>query len=108
MNWVYKDGGRALAGYKGEVCDCVTRAIAIATGIPYKKVYRDINRLAKNERTGKWKKSKSNARLGVYPYTWKKYLKLLGWKWTATMGIGTGCKVHLKMDELPLGIIIVR
>jgi hypothetical protein len=29
-----------------------------------------------------------------------------GWKWTATMGIGTGCTVHLRADELPSGRII--
>lgn len=38
----------------------------------------------------------------------KKYLAALGWKWVATMGIGGGCKVHLKADELPSGTIICR
>ena len=33
------DGGRAAAGYKGETNDCACRAIAIATGMPYQKVY---------------------------------------------------------------------
>jgi hypothetical protein len=28
----YDDGGRSAAGFKGKTSDCVTRAIAIATG----------------------------------------------------------------------------
>ena len=38
MEWIYSDGGRAAAGYKGDAGDCVTRAIAIATEIPYQEV----------------------------------------------------------------------
>lgn len=34
--FVYDDGGRADAGYRGDTRDCVTRAIAIATGRPYR------------------------------------------------------------------------
>jgi len=33
-------------------------------------------------------------------------LKALGWTWTPTMFIGSGCKVHLKASELPHGRII--
>ena len=36
------DGGRSAAGYKGQAGDCVVRSIAIATGIPYQKVYDDL------------------------------------------------------------------
>ena len=35
------------------------------------------------------------------------YLQSLGWKWTPTMQIGSGCKVHLCADELPPGRLIV-
>jgi uncharacterized protein (DUF111 family) len=45
-NWKFDDGGRAKAGYKG---DCVCRAIAIATGIPYRDVYDAINQEAETE-----------------------------------------------------------
>ena len=31
----YDDGGRKAAGFRGETNDCVCRAIAIVTGIPY-------------------------------------------------------------------------
>ncbi len=32
----------------------------------------------------------------------------LGFKFVPTMGIGTGCKVHLRDGELPMGRIIAR
>ena len=28
-------------------------------------------------------------------------MKELGFKWVACMGIGTGCQVHVRADELP-------
>lgn len=108
MKFKYNDGGRAAAGFKGTMSDCVTRSISIVTGIPYLEVFNSLNDLASSERTGKRKRKKSNARTGVYRQTYNKYLKQLGYKWVATMQIGTGCKVHLKKDELPSGRLIVR
>jgi hypothetical protein len=107
MQWVYDDGGRVAAGYKGKAGDCVTRSIAIATGLPYQQVYDAINQEAKRERTGKRKRGKSSARMGVHKPTYRRYLESLGWKFTPTMGIGTGCKVHLADGELPIGRLIV-
>ncbi|SRR6266702_2601621 len=107
MTFVYHDGGRKEAGYKGTTSDCVVRAIAIATEQPYQEVYNTINSFAKFERTGKRKRGKSNARTGVYKQTYHKYLESIGWKWTPTMLIGQGCVVHLKSDELPRGRIVV-
>ena len=106
--FVQDDGGREEAGFKGRTGDCVTRAIAIATGVPYKEVYNALNELAKNERTGKRKKKKSAARTGVYKDTARKYIESLGWEWVPTMQIGQGCKVHLRGDELPSGRLIVK
>ncbi len=106
MDFVYNDGGRSEAGFKGATGDCVTRAIALVTGKPYIEVYNALNELAQDERIGKRKKKKSNARTGVYKRTSKKYLSSLGWKFKALMLIGTGCKAHLKKDELPNGTII--
>lgn len=105
--WQYNDGGRVAAGYKGNAGDCVTRAIAIATGKPYQEVYDALNNFALSERTGKRKRGKSSARNGVYKETYKKYLFWLGWQWYPTMAIGQGCKVHLKANELPQGSLIV-
>lgn len=108
MKFKYDDGGRAAAGYKGDAGDCAVRSIAIASGKPYQEVYDEINALAKKtERRGKRKRSISNARNGVYSRTIRKYLASLGFKWTPTMFIGSGCKVHLRKDELPDGRLIV-
>jgi len=108
MQFVYDDGGRAAAGFKGKTGDCCARAIAIATGKPYQEVYNALNEFAKRERTGKRKRSVSNARTGVYTTTARKYLASIGWYWLSKMDIGTGCTCHLNAAELPKGRIIVR
>lgn len=74
MKFVYDDGGRSAAGYRGDADDCVVR---------------------------------SSARGGVYKVTCRKLLEGLGWIWTPTMGIGTGCRVHLADGELPDGRLLV-
>jgi hypothetical protein len=106
MKIVIDDGGRSAAGYVGNVGDCVTRAIAIATQKPYQEVYEALNQFAVNERKGKRKRGISNARNGVYRQTYQKYLESIGWMFTPTMGIGTGCRVHLRDGELPTGRLI--
>jgi hypothetical protein len=30
-----------------------------------------------------------------------------GFEWTPTMGIGTGCRVHMRQGELPMGRLVV-
>lgn len=95
------DGGRSAAGYQGHTGDCVCRAIAIAARVPYADVYQTINELAKCERRGSRKRGISCARKGVYKTTYKKIMERLGAKWTPLMGVGTGCRVHLRADELP-------
>lgn len=107
LTFNYNDGGRSETGYKGPAGDCVTRAIAIVTQQPYQVVYDALNQYATREHTGKRKRGKSNARTGVYKYTYRKYLRTLGWKWIPTMFIGTGCKMHLIGGELPKGRLIV-
>lgn len=107
IDWVFDDGGRAAAGFRGETGDCVTRAIAIATGLPYSEVYAAINDAATAERPGARRGRRSSARTGVFKPTSRKYIASLGWAWTPTMGIGTGCKVHLRRAELPAGRLIV-
>jgi hypothetical protein len=103
----YHDGGRSAAGYRGKAGDCVVRSIAIATGLPYQHIYDLINRASTHERTGNRKRGKSNARTGVYKSTIKRVMTSLGWIWTPTMQIGSGCTVHLRSDELPGGRLLV-
>ncbi len=107
MRFQYDDGGRAAAGFRGDAGDCVTRAIAIATRQDYLTVYHSLNALAKSERTGKSKRGVSSARNGVYRQTIRRYLQGIGWNFTPTMGIGTGCRFHLRDGELPMGRLIV-
>lgn len=102
------DGGRADAGYKGTTGDCVCRAIAIATESSYQEIYDLINSFGKKERKGKRKSGKSSARTGVYKATIRKVMESLGWKWVPTMFVGSGCKVHLKANELPMGRLVVN
>ena len=98
MKYAISDGGRADAGFQGTTGDCAVRAVSIATGTPYKEVYDKLYALQ-----GK------TPRKGVGRKHVQAYLdELGGWKWIPTMGIGTGCKVHLKADELPSGTLIVR
>ena len=39
MEFIWNDGGRAASGFVGLTGDCVTRAVAIATGKSYRSVY---------------------------------------------------------------------
>lgn len=96
--FIYNDGGRSAAGYKGDARDCVVRAITIATGADYKSVYLAINKLA----------GFAVARSGVPRKVYQKYLDSVGWEWVPTMGIGQGCTTHLCAAELPSGRLIVR
>lgn len=100
--YIYSDGGRAAAGFKGTTGDCVTRAIAIATGKPYQEVYDLINEVAKDMGKG------AVARTGVPKEVTQAVMEQLGFTWHPTMGIGTGCSVHLCREELPPGVIVCR
>jgi hypothetical protein len=107
MTFVYDDGGRAAAGFKGDAGDCVTRAIAIATGLEYRGIYDVLHEFAKAIDPPA-KGERRSPRDGVRRPVYDALLELLGWEWTATMGIGTGCQVHLNAEELPPGRLIVR
>lgn len=106
LAWVFDDGGRSAAGFKGTTGDCVTRSIAIATGLPYLEVYNALNEGAQRERPRPGRR-RSSARTGVARSTSRRYLEALGWVWTPTMTIGSGCRVHLRADELPKGRLVV-
>jgi hypothetical protein len=108
QGFLYDDGGRSAAGYQGAAGDCVCRSIAIATRRPYQEVYDALNALGAQERTGKRKRGKSSARLGVYKNAIRKYMASIGWRWVPTMQIGQGCTVHLCAEELPAGHLVVN
>jgi len=103
------DGGRAAAGFKGTTGDCVVRAVAIASGKPYGEVYKALARGMGEQRQTRGIRSRATARRGVsVRRKWfKDYMRALGFEWTATMHIGSGCKVHLHDGELPAGHLVV-
>lgn len=109
MKFNYNDGGRKAAGItKKDKGACACRALAIATQRPYLEIYALIKHFAKMERTSKHKSDKSDPETGVYRPTMLKILEVLGWESVPCMGIGTGCRVHLRDGELPSGRIIAN
>lgn len=102
--FVVDDGGRAAAGFSvaNDAGDCVVRALAIATEQPYPTVYAELAALSA-EGGGK-----RTARDGVARRVYDRCLNRLGWTWTPTMTIGSGCQVHLCAEELPAGRLVVR
>jgi hypothetical protein len=98
MKMIYHDGGRSLY-FKGDADDCVVRSIALAAGLDYKEVYDLLK--------AKMRKGKS-PRNGVPRKIYHSVILALGFEWIPFMGIGTGCRVHLKKEELPTGTMICR
>ena len=105
MRFIYDDGGRGDAGFKGRAGDCVARAVAVASRRPYAEVYTALSRGAGAER----KSRGATARNGVHTTRkwFKDYMRSLGFVWTPTMAIGQGCRVHLIDGELPPGRLVV-
>ncbi len=137
MRFRYNDGGREAAGYNGHVGDCVTRAIAIASGVPYQEIYdalakgnasqivshkqrrRIEHQWAKRGASVDTKEFKAYIRsrtkvktaahgIDVTRKWFKDYMRSLGFLWVPTMEIGAGTTVHLKEDELPEGRLVVN
>ena len=110
MNFIYNDGGRKTAGYKGHAGDCVARSIAIATGKPYQEVYTTLAKGTGEQRASRrTSKRSASARNGINTRRkwFRDYMASIGWRWVPTMQIGQGCKVHLAAGELPQGRLIV-
>jgi hypothetical protein len=104
LTFVYDDGGRQAAGFVGTTGDCVCRAIAIATAQPYREVYNSLDRACRLIRRAG---GDASPRTGVPKLVVRRYMSDLGLTWVPTMGIGSGCHVHLRPDELPMGRLVV-
>lgn len=110
--FTFDDGGRSQY-FKSTGGDCVTRAVAIATGLDYMEIYKMMAEGNRNQRRGKseskTKQGKATALHGINTgRKWFKDLMVeLGFEWTATMAIGQGCKTHLCREELPDGTLVV-
>lgn len=91
MDFIWDDGGRAASGYVGLSGDCVTRAIAIATGACYRDVYEKLG-----------KASEKSPRDGVHTETAAVYLAERDWRRTL------GLERPFFVEDLPRGIVIVH
>lgn len=100
--FILNDGGRSKHfPKKAKRGDCVVRAIAIATGKPYDRVWKDIQ--AECEESPRTDGGKPHgADLGVPKEIYRPYLEALGWVWIPTMSRGTGTYVHVDPNELPV------
>lgn len=90
LDYKFNDGGRSKYFKADNVRDCVTRSIAIATGWDYKEIYKELKSMGANPRNG------------VKHSIIKKYMKLHKFEWHALMTIGSGCKHHLRANEIPM------
>jgi hypothetical protein len=99
----YDDGGRAAAGFRGPARDCAARAIAIASGWPYEKVYQALA----SEGGGAIYGSRLNhPHTGLRQSTVAGFLNRQGWRFTAARR-GATTPVRLRGEELPMGRLIV-
>lgn len=103
MEFVYNDGGRAAAGYKGHARDCVARNIAIAAELPYVVVYRA---LALGNEQQRGKRSARNGICTGRPW-FKRYMEDLGFRWTPCANVGSPFRVWLRAEDLPSGRLVV-
>lgn len=106
IEFIYDDGGRAEAGFKGDAADCVTRAIAIATGIGYKQVRKELmKRQAEWRATGsrKAKRQTSNSvRNGCHKEVYEPYLDSLGWEKKSLSSV----RAKMTAEDMPSGTVI--
>ena len=115
LGFQFNDGGRGDVGFKGGAGDCVVRSIAIAANLPYMKVYEDLRfanetyALLRNDKLARRLNAKgSSPRNGNHRNVFHDYIVGLGFQWVPTMKVGMGCQVHLRSDELPKAILIVK
>jgi hypothetical protein len=91
MEFVWNDGGRAAAGYVGIAGDCVTRAVAIASGAAYRDVYKELGKLCEK-----------SPRDGVATDAAARYLAERGWVRSA------GWHGPFVVEDLPKGVLVVE
>ena len=95
----FNDGGRASAGYKGKTGDCGVRAMAIALGLNYKTVYKELAQA--NADNGRAK----SARGGVMKDIYSEVLKRYGWVW---MKAPTFAGRKARCSDMPAGAVIAK
>lgn len=113
LDFTYNDGGRTAAEYSGSTGDCVTRAIAIATGEDYETIRRHLMtatadfRSASRSRAANRLASNSVFR-GVSSRIYKPFLASLGWNFISCQKVGHPSTIRMIQEHLPRGIVIIR
>jgi hypothetical protein len=113
MTYVYNDGGRSQAGYKGSAGDCGARAMAIALGLDYKTAYSQLAQANKDKGFAK------SARNGIYKDVYSDVLAKHGWVWVSapTFKVLEGYENSdgkvlfgrkARCSDMPSGIVIAR
>ncbi|TWU05648.1 DUF2786 domain-containing protein [Stieleria varia] len=91
MEFCWDDGGRASCGFVGLTGDCVARSIAIATGLVYRDVYRDLGQAAE-------KSPRDGVRIDIAD----RFLSGHGWRRHRVAGS------YLPWCDLPSGVVILH
>lgn len=99
MTYQYNDGGRAVAGFKGN-SDCGIRAVSIALEMPYKDSRRLLQEFARKGKQGSGQISR-----GIYKEDIDAALRSKGWVWRSAPKF-QGRKA--KYSDLPKGRVIAR
>ena len=108
-------GDRELCADIMLVALAVSLSQAVEPGALGPRVVSSMNREAmlrektRRLRLGRGEKMRSTSPADRVPMNLTRaYLDALGWTWTPTMQVGSGCRVHLRADELPAGRLIAR
>jgi len=92
--YIYDDGGRRKAGYRRQANDCVVRAIAIASEMPYESIRTALEAMAKAQ-------SRQCVDKGVFRETFHPLLTDMGWHYE-------GPWMPTPIWDIPLGRVICR
>ena len=125
MWFQWDDGGREGYYFTGKpLGDCVARAIAIATGLSYRRVHRELLKLQRAHVRGRFEKRcgrpptydeyssgafvrREQPQHGVERCVSRRYLSELGWVWVPCIAVGSSARSRLGVDPLPAGPVIV-
>ena len=102
MRWQYNNPAAQYSDILEN--DSITRAISIASGEDYKKIYELLNEYMKRENLDE--KYIKNSWLKVRKDAAKELLKAMQYTWVPTMKFANGCKTRLRDGELPMGTLI--
>jgi hypothetical protein len=79
LDYEPSDGGRKSAGFDGRAGDCACRAIAIASGRPYREVYDELNLWCGRYRKLFVRATAASAENGLWDAIAARYLTEHGW-----------------------------